>query len=148
MRTLHVGLRVGDIGRSLTFYGALGYRVIGTVAGTGIGDLTMLALPEDPFVTLELVHNPGRSVSVEGISHLVVQVESMSVTAESLAAQGVHIESRTVHDPDTGFTTALLTDPDGYRNELVQWPVGHEDGMTAGDFEDVPDARDTEHSET
>jgi len=29
---------------------------------------------------------------------------------------------------------AWLTDPDGYRIELVQWPPGHADGITAADF--------------
>ena len=28
----------------------------------------------------------------------------------------------------------MLTDPDGYRIELVQWPPGHPEGMTAGDL--------------
>jgi hypothetical protein len=28
----------------------------------------------------------------------------------------------------------MLIDPDGYQIELVQWPVGHTDGMTAADF--------------
>ena len=27
-----------------------------------------------------------------------------------------------------------LTDPDGYRIELVQWPIGHADGLTRADF--------------
>jgi lactoylglutathione lyase len=35
--------------------------------------------------------------------------------------------------PD-GPQTAWLTDPDGYRIELVQWPPGHPDGITAADF--------------
>lgn len=137
VRTLHVGIRVTDLDRSLAFYRALGYRVIGSVPGTGIGDLTMLALPEDRFVTLELVHAPGEQVTVGGINHVVVQVESMAAIVKSLASQGTDVENTTVHDPASGFTTAWLTDPDGYRIELVQWPEGHADGMTADDFMDT-----------
>jgi len=133
-RTLHVGLRVADIDRSVAFYGALGYQVVGEVPGTGIGDLTMLKLPADPFVTLELVHVPGQQIVPEGISHLVIQVESLSETAAFLTGRGTEVEDLTVHEPRSGFTTAMLTDPDGYRIELVQWPVGHPLGMTAGDF--------------
>jgi hypothetical protein len=33
-----------------------------------------------------------------------------------------------------GPRTSWLTDPDGYRIELVQWPPGHPDGISAGDF--------------
>jgi lactoylglutathione lyase len=135
MRTLHTGIRVSDIERTLSFYGALGYRVVGAVPGTELGDLTMIALPGDPFVALELVHAAGRQIAVEGISHLVIQVESLSVVAESLAVQGIDIDGPTVHDPETGFATAWITDPDGYRIELVQWPPGHPEGMTNADFE-------------
>jgi lactoylglutathione lyase len=28
----------------------------------------------------------------------------------------------------------IIHDPDGNKIELVQWPVGHPDGMTAADF--------------
>jgi lactoylglutathione lyase len=35
-----------------------------------------------------------------------------------------------------GPRTAWLSDPDGYRIELVQWPPGHPDGITAADFPD------------
>ena len=55
MRTLHVGLRVSDLNRSLAFYTAVGYTVVGAVEGTGCGSLTMLRLPGDSFVTMELV---------------------------------------------------------------------------------------------
>src|SRR5438045_998160 len=60
MRTLHVGLRVSDLERSLGFYTAVGYTVVGTVEGTAFGSLTMLRLPGDGFVTIELVHDPAR----------------------------------------------------------------------------------------
>jgi lactoylglutathione lyase len=28
----------------------------------------------------------------------------------------------------------MVRDPDGYLIELVQWPAGHADGLTADDF--------------
>ena len=55
MRTLHVGLRVSDRARSVAYYTTLGYQVVGEVPETPIGHLTMLKLPHDPFVSLELV---------------------------------------------------------------------------------------------
>jgi catechol 2,3-dioxygenase-like lactoylglutathione lyase family enzyme len=58
MRTLHVGLRIEDLERSLAFYTSVGYEVVGTVPETELGSLTMLALPGDEFVALELVHDP------------------------------------------------------------------------------------------
>src|SRR5919112_681974 len=75
MRTLHLGLRVTDLERSLAFYTALGYEVVGEVPETGIGHLTMLKLPDDEFVTIELVHQPGTDVPAgSGLSHVVIAV--------------------------------------------------------------------------
>lgn len=58
MRTLHLGLRVADLDRSLAFYTAVGYEVVGEVPETDLGHLTMIKLPRDEFVTIELVHDP------------------------------------------------------------------------------------------
>jgi lactoylglutathione lyase len=41
-----------------------------------------------------------------------------------------------VADPDRAVAVYRGTDPDGNRIELVQWPAGHADGITAADFAD------------
>ena len=135
MRTLHVGLRVEDLERSLAFYGGLGYQVVGNVPETEFGSLTMLKLPGDEFVTLELVHDPGRDVTGPGgLNHLVIHVESVHEVVAALAAHGVLVEPPGSPDGSEDFWTAWVTDPDGYRIELVQWPSGHPEGMTEADF--------------
>jgi len=140
MRTLHLGLRVGDLDRSLAFYTGVGYEVVGTVPETEFGSLTMLKLPGDEFVALELVHDPaGGNVDPGGLNHLVVQVESMRDAVAALAAQGIETEPPYSPDGSDDFWTAWLTDPDGYRIELVQWPAGHPDGITAADMSGAAD---------
>jgi lactoylglutathione lyase len=137
MRTLHVGLRVADLERSLAFYTGLGYQVLGSVPETEFGTLTMLKLPGDEFVTLELVHDPGTAMPGRGgLNHLVIQVESVSEVVADLTAQGGQVEPPSSPDGSQEFWTAWATDPDGYRIELVQWPAGHPEGMTAADFAD------------
>ena len=137
MRTLHVGLRVADLDRSLAFYAALGYEVLGSVPETGFGSLTMLKLPGDEFVTVELVHDPrGGVVGPGGLNHLVIQVESMHATVADLTDRGVDVEAPGSPDGSEDFWTAWVTDPDGYRIELVQWPAGHPEGMTRADLGD------------
>ena len=130
MRTLHIGLRVGDRAASVAFYRDLGYEVIGTVAETPIGHLTMLKLPSDEFVTLELVSAPD---TAPGLSHLVVATKSLDDTIRALDVRGIHAENTSPADP-ASIRTSRLTDPDGNRIELVQWPAGHPAGMTAADF--------------
>jgi lactoylglutathione lyase len=137
MRTLHIGLRVRDLERSLGFYGRLGYEVVGTVPETELGSLTMLKLPGDEFVSVELVHDPtSGTVDPGGLSHLVVQVEDLHGTLAGLAAHGIPADAPSSPDGSQGFWTTWLTDPDGYRIELVQWPDGHPDGMTRSDLAD------------
>jgi lactoylglutathione lyase len=135
LRTLHVGLRVADLERSLAFYTSVGYEVLGEVPATEFGSLTMLKLPDDEFVSLELVHDPARDrVEPGGLNHRVIQVEAMHETIAHLAARGIETESASSPDGSEDFWTAWLTDPDGYRIELVQWPPGHPDGMTHADL--------------
>ena len=58
MRTLHVGLRVADPERAVAFYTAVGYEVVGRVPESPSGQLTMLKLPGDDVVSVELVFDP------------------------------------------------------------------------------------------
>jgi lactoylglutathione lyase len=138
MRTLHFGLRVTDLERSLAFYLAVGYEVIGSVPDTPLGRLTMLQLPGDDFVAIELVHDPSLGHVDRGnvLSHFVIKVESMDAALVELNAHGIDAEEPTSPDDSDDFWTTWIVDPDGNRIELVQWPAGHADGITAADGED------------
>jgi lactoylglutathione lyase len=142
MRTLHIGLRVADLERSITFYASIGYEVLGRVPATELGSLTMLKLPGDEFVALELVHDPNNGrVEPGGLSHLVIHVEDAHATVARLAARGIQTEEPRSPDGSADFWTAWVTDPDGYRIEFVQWPDGHPDGMTRSDLADPGQSR-------
>ena len=133
MRTLQVALRVTDRDASVTFYTALGYELIGEVHDTPLGHLTMLKLPGDDYVSLELVHDPSAPPAAETtLSHIAVQAESLEDTVSRLAAAGIRAEP--IASPGPGLHTTCITDPDGRRIELVEWPPGHPDGLTAADW--------------
>lgn len=139
MRTLHVGLRVQDLERSRDFYTTLGYEVVGTVRETPLGSLTMLKLPEDDYVSVELVHDPTTGpVKPGGFNHLVIQTEDLHETLVRLVAHGLQADPPSSPNGSDDFWTAWLTDPDGYRIELVQWPRGHAAGLTRADFPEDP----------
>ena len=135
MRTLQFGLKVADRETSVVFYATLGFEVIGEVPDSPIGHLTMLKLPDDEFVSLELVHDPsGGESAAPGFSHFAIQVESLEATVARLAASG--IRANAVESPAPGLHTTNVTDPDGRTIELVQWPPGHAVGMSAADWPD------------
>ncbi|HEV7720301.1 MAG TPA: VOC family protein [Iamia sp.] len=135
MKTLFPGLRVTDLDVSLAFYEAVGWRLLGTVDIGGGARLAALGDPGRPEVVLELVHRPdGGPIDPGGLDHLAVQVDDLEATVAGLAAAG--LEPGPVEQPGgaDGPRTAWLTDPDGYRIELVQWPAGHGVAMTEADF--------------
>ncbi|MBF6412751.1 VOC family protein [Nocardia cyriacigeorgica] len=136
MKTLFVAFRVTDLTRSSDFYGALGYAELGRV-DLGDGDcLAILSFPGEPAASLELVYRPGdgRVEVGNGVDHLAIQVDSMTATLARLTDAG--LEPGPIQHPGGahGPMTSWLTDPDGYRIELVEWPPGHPDGITAADF--------------
>lgn len=140
MRTLHPAFRVADLAASIRFYTALGYVQVGGVDLDGGATLTMLKFPGDEIVTLELVHRPsdGPVDTGTGFSHLAVQVGDLSTAVEGLARAGLTPGGVELPGGPSGPKTSWLTDPDGYRIELVQWPPGHAYGLTAADFETHP----------
>jgi lactoylglutathione lyase len=106
MRTLHPGFRVADLDRALAFYGSIGYEVVGSVPETDLGRLTMLKLPDDEFVTIELVSGLSKGQDIElgnGLSHLAVQVDSMQDVIESLRAHGVDVTDASSPDGTEDF---------------------------------------------
>jgi lactoylglutathione lyase len=86
--------------------------------------------------SVELVHRPADgAVQVgDGLDHLAIQVDVLTPARDRLIAAG--LTPGPVEHPGgpDGPAVAWLTDPDGYRIELVEWPPGHADGITAADF--------------
>src|SRR5207249_11634563 len=122
---------------SLDCYTTLGYTQVGRVALGGGASLTMLNFPCEAVVTLALVHRPATgAVDIgTGFSHIPVQVDDLPSTLGRLSE--ARLKPCPVERPggQDGPQVSWLTDPDGYRIELVQWPPGHPYGITAADFQ-------------
>jgi lactoylglutathione lyase len=136
MRTLHPAYRVTNLALSLAFYTTLGYEQVGRVdLGEG-ASLTMLKFPTEEMVTLELAYRPADGpVDIgTGFSHLPIQVDDLGATIDQLTRAG--LKPGPVERPGgpDGPQISWITDPDGYRLELVEWPPGHPVGLTAADF--------------
>ena len=129
MRLLHTMIRVGDLQRSIDFYtNVLGMKLLRTtdrpeqkysLAFVGYGNN-----PE--HAELELTYNHGVDSYELGSAygHIAIGVEDVAATCaavrEKAAALGGAITSEP--GPVKGGSTviAFITDPDGYKIELIQ----------------------------
>ncbi|TDO69721.1 lactoylglutathione lyase [Kribbella sp. VKM Ac-2571] len=125
MKTVLFALRVTDLERSLAFYDGVGYVKLATMPFEDGSTLVWLRLPDEPSVSLELVHRPADGpVEVGGFAHFAIEVESLADTLTRLTAAGLRPGTAELPGGPDGPKTSWLLDPDGYRIELVEWPPG------------------------
>ena len=125
MRLLHTMLRVGDLQRSIDFY-------------TGVMGMTLLRQSENPsqkyslaflgygsnpdHAELELTYNHGVSSYDLGTAygHIAIGVPDAYAACDRIRAEGGAVTREA--GPVKGGTTviAFITDPDGYKVELIQ----------------------------
>ena len=125
MRLMHTMLRVGDLQRSIDFY-------------TNVMGMTLLRQSENPsqnyslaflgygrnpeHAELELTYNHGVSSYDMGTAygHIAIGVPDAYAACEKIRANGGAVTREA--GPVKGGTTviAFVTDPDGYKVELIQ----------------------------
>jgi lactoylglutathione lyase len=120
-RFVHTCIRVIDIGRSLEFYGRLGFAQRGRLNFESAYNV-YLGLPGDGDV-LELTVNVGRQAPYElgeGYNHMALVVDDLDSLLAQLAVAGVAPE-RPPYAPGgrDEYRICFVTDPDGYRIELI-----------------------------
>ena len=125
MRILHTMLRVGDMQRSIDFYTrTLGMQVLRTtdrpeqkysLAFVGYGD-------ERSNAVLELTYNYGvESYDIgTAFGHVAIAVPDAYEACERIKTSGGNVTREA--GPVKGGSTviAFVTDPDGYKIELIQ----------------------------
>ena len=125
MRFLHTMLRVGDLQRSIDFYTRLlGMKLLRTTERPEQKySLAFLGYGSNPeHAEIELTHNHGTGSYEMGTAfgHLALGVPDVHAACESIRAGGGVISREA--GPVKGGTTiiAFVTDPDGYKIELIQ----------------------------
>jgi len=125
MRILHTMLRVGDLQRSVDFYTqVMGMQLLRTtdrpeqkysLAFVGYG-------AESEQAVLELTYNYGVEKYDMGgaFGHIAIAVDDAYAACEKIKAAGGNVTREA--GPVKGGTTviAFVTDPDGYKIELIQ----------------------------
>jgi lactoylglutathione lyase len=125
MRILHTMLRVGDMQRAIDFYTkVMGMKLLRTtdrpeqkysLAFVGYGD-------ERSDAVLELTYNYGVGSYDLGTAfgHIAIAVDDAYAACEKIRAAGGNVTREP--GPVKGGSTviAFVTDPDGYKIELIQ----------------------------
>lgn len=124
-RILHTMLRVGDLDRSIQFYtDIMGMQLLRkhdneayqyTLAFVGYGD-------ESEGAVIELTYNWGTTEYEMGdaFGHIAIGVADIYTTCDAIKAAGGNVTRKP--GPVKGGKThiAFVTDPDGYKIELIQ----------------------------
>ena len=125
MRILHTMLRVGNLQRSIDFYTqVLGMKLLRTSENPEYRyTLAFLGYGSNPeHAEIELTYNWGVESYEMGTAfgHLALGVPDAAAACEAIRAAGGNITREA--GPVKGGTTviAFVTDPDGYKIELIQ----------------------------
>lgn len=129
MRLLHTMLRVGNLQRSIDFYTqVLGMTLLRTtqrpeqrydLAFVGYG-----ANPEHAEIELTYNHGTERYDLGNAFGHIAIGVPDVAATCAAVRAKAQSLGGAITREagPVKGGTTiiAFITDPDGYKIELIQ----------------------------
>ena len=127
MRILHTMLRVVDLQRSIQFYTqVLGMQLLRTSENTEYKyTLAFLGYGSNPeHAELELTHNWGVTSYEMGTAygHIALGVPNAAAACDKIRAAGGNV-TREAGPVKGGHTViAFVTDPDGYKIELIQRP--------------------------
>ncbi len=128
MRLLHTMLRVGDLQRSIDFYTqVLGMKLLRTTERPEQKySLAFVGYGSNPdHAEIELTYNHGVSSYEMGTAygHIALGMADVYAACEKIRAAGGNVTREP--GPVKGGSTviAFVTDPDGYKIELIQRPA-------------------------
>jgi lactoylglutathione lyase len=121
MELVHTCYRITDPDRSVAFYEALGFEKRRELPIRDEAINIFMGLPGDDD-RLELTYNFGVD-SYElgtGYGHVALTVDDLDGTLEQLAGQGIEPERPPYTVREGGSRLCFVSDPDGYRVELIE----------------------------
>jgi lactoylglutathione lyase len=121
MELIHTCYRITDPDRSVAFYEALGFEKRRELPIRDEAINIFMGLPGDDD-RLELTYNFGVD-SYElgtGYGHIALTVDDLDGTLEQLAGQGIEPERPPYAVREGGSRLCFVSDPDGYRVELIE----------------------------
>ena len=121
MELIHTCYRITNPDRSVAFYEALGFEKRRELPIRDEAINIFMGLPGDDD-RLELTYNFGVD-SYElgtGYGHIALTVDDLDGTLQQLAGQGIEPERPPYTVREGGSRLCFVSDPDGYRVELIE----------------------------
>lgn len=120
----HIGIRVADLGRAMTFYELFGFEMIHKA-----GNDPVAVVENDAGVELNLVFNANDdnggdnilmdiAIKYPGFTHVAFRVDSIADTIRMLNANDIEITQGPVKFGRGGHVSVFLRDPDRNTIEL------------------------------
>jgi lactoylglutathione lyase len=120
---IHTMLRILDEERALAFYRALGFEERRRArVGGDTATIIFMGLPGDGD-RLELTLNDGRTEPYElgtAYGHIALTVDDLDEELARLAESGITPDKPPYEASPGGPRICFVTDPDGYRTELIE----------------------------
>lgn len=132
MRLLHTMIRVGNLDRSVNFYTqVLGMKLLRTTQRPDQKyDLAFVGFGHNPeHAEIELTYNYGvdRYELGSAFGHIAIGVSDVAATCAALRDKAAALGGAITREPGPvkgGSTViAFITDPDGYKIELIERPA-------------------------
>ena len=123
MSLIHTCYRISEIDRSVAFYNALGFDEVGRIPIREEAINVFMGLPDDgPEPRLELTHNFGvDSYDIgTGYGHIAITTPDLDGALQNLKQQGIEPERPPYSIREGGARLCFVSDPDGYRIELIE----------------------------
>ena len=125
MRILHTMLRVGDLQRSIDFYtNVLGMKLLRTSDNPEYQyTLAFVGYGSNPdHAELELTYNYGTTSYELGTAygHIAISADDIVAACDAARANGGNVTREPGPVKGGNTVIAFITDPDGYKIELIQ----------------------------
>lgn len=135
-RVDHIGIRVRDLDRAMSFYEALGFKLVHRVTFDPVAIIRNPAGVEINLILNADAGGPATNILMDvaekypGYTHVALRVASIPDTITTLKDRGVRITQGPSKFGEDGGVSVFVRDPDGNVIELRGRDQGHVEGVT------------------
>jgi lactoylglutathione lyase len=134
-RVDHIGIRVRDFDRAMSFYEALGFKLLHRVSFDPVAIIRNAAGVEINLILNANVDDPARNILMDvaekyaGYTHVALRVASIPDTIAALREHNIRITQGPSKFGDDGGVSVFVRDPDGNVIELRGRDQGQVEGV-------------------